>query len=122
MSGLYNILFGENANQRDFLFKLLELTPGDCGRYRDIYVIENYIVVHTRNGGGNRDDYEDVFETLSQHPLYAYDEDDDFDCTYADIYFRYPKGYEDILSEMAKGTVTPSEKWQLLFSALNKDT
>jgi len=119
MSGLYNILFGENQNQRDFLFKLLELTPHDCGRYRDIYVIENYIVVHTRNGGGNRDDYEAVFESLAQHPLYEYDEDDDFDSTYADIYFRWPTGYNELLAEMALGTVTPAEKWQLLFDNLN---
>jgi hypothetical protein len=119
MSGLYNTLFGENGSQSEFLFGLLGLTRDDFGRFRDIYVVEDYIAVHTRNGGGNREDYEYVFETLSQHPLYAYDEDDDFDCTYADIYFRYPEGYEEILSEMAKGTVTPAEKWQLLFASLN---
>ena len=118
MSGLYNILFGENQSQRDFLFALLNITPGDCGRYRDIYVIENYIVVHTRNGGGNREDYEDVFETLSQHPLYEYDEDNDFDRTYADIYFRWPEGYIELLTEMSKGTVSPSEKWKLLFQSI----
>lgn len=120
MSGMYNMLFGENASQKDFLFSILNLTPGDTGRYRDIYVINEYIVIHTRNGGGNRDDYEEVFESLSQHPLYEYDEDDDFDCTYADIYFRWPESYEDILAEMAKGTVTPAEKWKLLFAAMEK--
>jgi hypothetical protein len=119
MSGLYNMLFGENKDQKNFLFTLLNITPGDCGRYRDIYVIEGHIVVHTRNGGGNREAYEDVFETLSQHPLYAYDEDNDFDCTYADIYFRWPEAYGELLAEMAKGTVTPAEKWQLLFNKLN---
>jgi hypothetical protein len=119
MSGLYNMLFGENVSQKDFLFSILNLTQDDVGRYRDIYVVEDYIVIHTRNGGGNREDYEDVFEALSQHPLYAYDEDDDFDCTYADIYFRYPDGYEEILSEMSKSTVTPSEKWKMMFAALN---
>jgi hypothetical protein len=120
MSGLYNMLFGENVSQKEFLFKLLGKEQGDFGRYRDIYVTDEYIVVHTRNGGGNREDYEDVFDEMSEHPLYAYDEDDDFDCTYANIYFKHPEGYEEVLKEMAAGTVTPSEKWQMLFTALEK--
>lgn len=118
---LYNMLFGETgAETRNFLFELLGKTPGDFGRYRDIYVTDEFIVVHTRNGGGNREDYEYVFEDMSNHPLYAYDEDDDFDCTYANIYFRHPPEYSEILKEMAKGTVTPSEKWKMLFEALEK--
>lgn len=118
MSGLYNALFGENVSQKDFLLKLLGKHAGDFGRYRDIYVTDKHIVVHTRNGGGNRDEYEYVFEEMSSHPLYAFDEDDDFDCTYANIYFKYPEGYEEVLTEMAAGTITPSEKWKLLFEAL----
>lgn len=120
MSGLYNVLFGENGSQKDFLFTILGKTTGDFGRYRDIYVTETHIVVHTRNGGGNRDDYEYVFDEMSEHPLYAYDEDDDFDCTYANIYFNHPTEHIDVLKEMAKGTITPSERWQMLFAALEK--
>lgn len=120
MSGLYNTLFGEN-NKAGFLLGLLGKEPGDFGRYRDVYVTEDYIVVHTRCGGGNRESYEDVFDEMAEHPLYAYDEDDDFDCTYADIYFKYPAGYEEVLREMAKGTITPSEKWQLLFKQLDDE-
>lgn len=115
---LYNMVFGENKSQSEFLFSLLNKTSGDFGRYRDIYVDEDYIVVHTRNGGGNREDYEDVFEEMTNHPLYAYDEDDDYDCTYANIYFKHPEEYSEVLKEMAKGTITPSEKWQILFSSL----
>jgi hypothetical protein len=55
---------------------------------------------------------------MSEHPLYAYDEDDDFDCTYANYYFKHPAEYKDVLQEMAKGTITPSEKWQILFEKL----
>lgn len=117
---LYNMLFGENASQKEFLFSLLGKTSGDFGRYRDIYVTDEHIVVHTRCGGGNREDYEDVFEEMSSHPLYDYDQDDDFDCTYADIYFRHPEQYRDLLKEMAVGTVTPSEKWKILFDALSR--
>jgi hypothetical protein len=115
----YNMLFGENASQKEFLFSLLGKTSGDFGRYRDIYVTDEHIVVHTRCGGGNREYYEDVFDEMSNHPLYDYNQDDDFDCTYADIYFRHPEEYRDLLKEMAVGTVTPSEKWQILFNSLN---
>lgn len=118
---LYNMLFGENRSQSAFLFSLLELTPADCGRYRDIYVTSTHIVIHTRNGGGNREDYEHVFDNLSEHDLYDYDEDDDFDSTYANIYFRHPAGYEEILCEMAEGTITPAEKWRVLFGTLNSN-
>ena len=120
MSGLYNILFGENASQKDFLFSLLDLGPADFGRYRDIYVTEEHIVVHTRCGGGNREDYEDVFWMAEEHPLYAYNEDCDFDYTYANIYFYHPEEYKDVLKELAGGTITPSEKWKTLFEALGK--
>jgi hypothetical protein len=119
MSGLYNMLFGENASQKDFLFSLLGKDQQDFGRYRDIYVTDEYIVVHTRCGGGNREDYEYVFDEMSMHPLYSHDEDDDFDCTYADIYFKHPKEYEEVLKEMAVGVITPAEKWKLLFEALD---
>lgn len=120
MSGLYNVLFGENASQKDFLFKLLDKTPADFGRYRDIYVTDEHIVVHTRNGGGNREDYEGVFMEMEDHPLYSHDEDDDFDCTYANIYFKHPTEFSDVLKEMATSTITPSDKWRMLFDSLDK--
>jgi hypothetical protein len=120
MSGLYNVLFGENSSQKDFLFELLGCTPADFGRYRDIYVTEEYIVVHTRCGGGNREDYEDVFWFAESLPDYAYNEDCDYDYTYADIFFHHPKGYEDLLKEMAKGTIIPSEKWKMILEAMGK--
>jgi hypothetical protein len=118
---MYNMLFGKNKSQSDFLFSLLNLTPADCGRYRDIYVTKEHIVIHTRNGGGNREDYEHVFDEVANHPLYAYDEDDDFDCTYANIYFHHPAGFEEVLKEMAAGTITPHEKWRLLLDALKNN-
>jgi hypothetical protein len=116
---LYNMVFGENKSQASFLFSLLNKTPSDFGRYRDIYVTEDHIVVHTRNGGGNRESFEKVFEELNSHPLYDYDEDDDYDCTYANIYFRHPEGFSDILKELAEGTITPSEKWKILLTSMS---
>ena len=116
---LYNMLFGENASQKDFLLKLLDKNENDFGRYRDVYVTEDYIVVHTRCGGGNREYYEHVFDEMEEHPLYAYNEDSEYDCTYADIYFTHPPEYSELLKAMSVGTVTPTEKWETLFTALN---
>lgn len=66
------------------------------GRFRDIYFVNEEgsdpkIVLYTRNGGGNRDFYEYVFELLSTHPNYIQDYDDDFDSTYAYIEFKAPE-------------------------------
>lgn len=112
------MLFGLN-DKAGFLFKLLNLSPEDFGRYRDVYVTGEHIVVHTRNGGGNREFYEDVFDAMSTHSLYDYDKDSDFDCTYADIYFRHPEKYSELLKEMATNTVTPNEKWKTLLEVMN---
>jgi hypothetical protein len=100
---LYNMVNGVNPLVAVCL-GLLDLQPGDVGRFRDAYFMETdgepRIVVFTRNGGGNRDDYVDVFERLQQHPLYVRDWDDDYDCTYASIEFRVPPGEEDSVREV----------------------
>jgi hypothetical protein len=114
------MLFGENSNQKGFLFTLLDKNPGDFGRYRDIFVTDEHIVVHTRCGGGNRELYQEVFDEMFHHPLYDYDEDSDYDCTYADFYFKHPAEYSAILEEMAVGTITPSEKWKMMLESLEK--
>ena len=111
---IYNAVFGVNPSA-DQLLTLLGKTSGDFGRFRDIYVEDGFIVVHTRNGGGNREDYEDVFEEMSEHPWYSHDEDDDFDCTYANIYFKVPedklKSYVALLDQGHN----PSEAWNKFF-------
>lgn len=108
---LYNIVHGENKFSKIFLGLLFE---GDnqkyynLGRYRDTCLSaypcdddngENnyvdidindylYIGILTRNGGGNREYYQDVFDTLREHPDYYTDEDCLEDDTYATIWFR----------------------------------
>ncbi len=75
------------------LLKLLNLTPGDFGRFRDVRLAQNddafEIVVHTRCGGGNRESYQEVFESMREHPAYLGNEDDDYDCTYCDFISRH---------------------------------
>ena len=107
---LYNMLFGVNPAS-GFLLGALELETEKypTGRFRDIYFEKNEdgiggkVILYTRNGGGNREDYEHVFEALEKHPLYLNDYDDDFDCTYAYIEFKAPDSvvefFEDVETE-----------------------
>jgi len=116
--GLYNLLFGQNPRAHVYL-ACLGLNPGDVGRFRDCYLKDGTIAVYTRNGGGNREDYMPDF---SNHANLR-DEDDDFDCTYATIYFSYPTEYVEILKalESGEGNAPPSEKWTKLLESMNND-
>jgi hypothetical protein len=76
----------------------------NLGRHRGTYLErdentgEPVIVVHTRNGGGNRECYQDdcdgqctgcvQTDAIPALPTYLRDEDDDGDSTYANNYFR----------------------------------
>lgn len=58
---------------------------------------------------------------LRKHPLYLTDRDDDFDTTYATIWFRFPEEVADDLKAFGAGDVViPSEKWDALFAALEQ--
>ena len=123
---LYNSLFGA-TNQYSSFMKLLKYDDDfDWGRYRDIYIDDDdkgnkYIVIHTRNGGGNREVYEYVFDKVSNHPWYSHDEDCNFDCTYANIYFKVPNDKLPKLEKIEEHgpTTNPSEKWNILFHQRN---
>ena len=116
---LYNMLFGMNPDT-DKILNVLGKTREDFGRFRNVYLDEGYIVVHTRNGGGNREDYEDVFDEMSEHPWYSHDADDDFDCTYANIYFKVPEDANQTLMALhnfEKGA-DPKEQWGMLLATM----
>lgn len=109
--GLYNMIFGTNPLS-DAVLATLGLTRGDCGRFRDCFVANGEIAVYTRNGGGNREQYQETIDELAKHPCYLRDEDDDFDRTYATIYFSFPKEYAEALKMVDSGVkFNPSKKW-----------
>lgn len=118
---LYNMLFGRNPYS-ELLMAMLGLTPGECGRFRDCYPNEDgtKIIVYTRNGGGNRDEYQGTIDALAAHPHYVRDYDDDYDCTYASIEFSVPEQFATHVKAIADAadTRTPAEKWQSLMSDL----
>ena len=62
---------------------------------------------------------EDVFDEMSTHPWYSHDEDDDFDCTYANIYFKVPENHKDFVAIMNLNEGhKPSEQWAELFATM----
>ena len=91
---LYNLLFSTNQDAGELL-RMLNLTTDNFGRFRDAYLNENgtKIIVLTRCGGGNREDYDYVFEEMANHPEFITEYDDGFDCTYAYFEFRVPEKF-----------------------------
>jgi hypothetical protein len=123
---LYNALFGLNPSSH-LLLAMLNLSKNDVGRFRDCYLKRNddgllNIVVYTRNGGGNREDYEEVTEALQHHPAYLSDRDDDFDSTYAAYVFSVPDRFKETAVELEKlgaaPTEEPMDKFQKLIEKL----
>ncbi len=126
--GLYNMLHGVNPVSLILLRALdlrhHKLNPDGVwptGRFRDIHLSGegDKLILFTRNGGGNRDCWEEeeckdasspVFHgpgclvyvnwKLTTHPLYVRGYDDDFDYTYASFEFRVPAGLDHLLDRI----------------------
>jgi hypothetical protein len=132
----YKELVAEHAVASSALLAMLHLEVSDVGRYRDCYLsrgVDEYdkdggicIHLYTRNGGGNREDYQDVFEKLSAHPEYVKDYDDSFDCTYATIVFSIPKEFVDLVETLAASDIpdavplSPQQKFEKFMTELEK--
>lgn len=115
---MYNMLFGKNP-QSDVILGTLGLSKSDVGRFRDVFVTDGKIAIYTRNGGGNREDYKGVFEKLAAHPCYLSDTDDDFDCTYATIYFRFPDEFADALKSISSDEpFDPDARWLAMLESI----
>jgi hypothetical protein len=122
---LYNALFGVNPFA-ELLLATLKLSPDAVGRFRDVHLTEDgkRIVVFTRNGGGNREEYQDVIAQLQAHPLYVRDWDDDFDCTYASFEFKVPeehKDFADFLHGLTQDKRPPMQKFDELLTKMKEN-
>lgn len=111
----------------DYIAECVKQQACPSGRFRDIYVsAKGTIVLHTRNGSGNRPYYQYVFEIARQHPNYIRDWDDDFDGTYANIEFSVPDWFKEILqgaelpTSLSPTPETPREKWENLLRELDE--
>lgn len=126
---LYNVLFGVNP-ATPLLLWILDIDQPNgkykSGRFRDIHLNADgtKIILLTRNGGGNRENY--FPKNIREHPNYLTDYDDDFDNTYAYIEFSVPKQFEKEMKALAtrKEPEKLSEKFQRVVEGLkeNKDT
>lgn len=78
---------------------MLETHPEVYERWRDAWLEDRTgelrIIVLTRCGGGNRPDYQSVFDEISKHPYYIEDYDDDYDNTYAFFAFKIPDKFKE---------------------------
>jgi hypothetical protein len=133
---MYNLLFGANP-MSDVLLASIGRTKGDFGRFRDCFVANGRIAVYTRNGGGNRDHWDDdtgegescdcpgciITYRAKTWPFYSHDRDDDFDNTYATIYFTFPPEYAEGLAAHDSGTEwDPDARWLALLESLKATT
>lgn len=119
---MYNMIFGVNPNS-DVILACLGLRKQDVGRFRDAFVANGEIAVYTRNGGSNRECCGDECDTgnkcygciitkvLPKHPHYLRDKDDDFDDTYATIYFSIPPEFRELLAKLDSGHFDPDARW-----------
>lgn len=119
------MLFGTNPFS-GVLLKAIDLNLVDIPRFRDCYLNENgsKIVVYTRTGGGNREDYERENDFLADHPGFISDCDNDFDCTYASFFYEVPEEFRpmiDVLKTMGAED-NPQKKFaQLITDLENKE-
>jgi hypothetical protein len=129
---LYNMLFGVNK-AAPVLLKILGIDYSKVPRFRDCFLSDGMIVLHTRTGGGNREYYDEPNSentegpwntTMYENVNFIRDEDDDFDSTYANFYFNFPEEYKADLEALSKGIedYKPSEKWKKLFKAFENNS
>ena len=58
---------------------------------------------------------------MSTHPWYSHDADDDYDCTYANIYFKVPENkFKTFVSLLDQGA-DPAAQWDELFKYMKAD-
>ena len=107
---LYNMLFGTNP-AAPLLLAMLGIDANAVPRFRDCFLADGHIVIHTRTGGGNREAYEAENDALTKLPGYLSDSDDDYDCTYANFLFEVPEKFRHLLGKIPEG-VDPAKRWQ----------
>ena len=115
----YEILYGHNPYAL-VLLKALDRKVDDFDRFRDATVGPEHIVITTRTGGGNRPDYRDNWRDIRKMPFYDYDEDAEWDYTYAEIFFTFPPKYKEELEaivHVGKDNGTP-EDFQVAYHKL----
>lgn len=120
---LYNVMHGF-SDLAAYLLNALNIDVSKIPRFRDCYIRDSEIVVLTRTGGGNRESYEEENEAMTKHPNYLRDRDDDFDCTFAEWFYSFPKEQDVELKKLAQSNQEPTlkEKTDAVFAAIEAHT
>ena len=137
MMSMYNLIFGQNKHS-DLILALLHLKKESVGRFRDAFITNGEIAVYTRNGGGNREHWDYTYDNnegadcpcpgciithhLPKHPNYLRDEDDDFDSTYATIYFSIPTEIRELANSLESGNFNPDDRWAEKITTLENES
>lgn len=132
---MYNLVMGDGreVDRVSFVLNVIGLEPADCGRLRDAWFErwtdgeQEQIVaaLYTRNGGGNREHYDDNTDEgpwcnctgciaeyrLPAQAYYLRDADDEFDSTYATFYFAVPAEHVAVVRDYAGEPINMSERW-----------
>lgn len=123
MSGMYTMVFGINEMARPFL-ELLKIDHRDVPRFRDCFLFHDgqSLVIYTRTGGGNREEFKDDNEKMRRWPGYLRDEDDSFDRTYALFHFAVPYEIKEAIQTLLINGwgVDPSKRWAEALERLRK--
>lgn len=109
---MYNIMNkGSNENAHKIL-KMISLTENDIPRYRDVSLWNNNteIRVIARVGGANRQDYQEEINALKKNEYYIKNINDDFDSTYAYIFFKVPTEYIETVKNIKTDERTIKQK------------
>ena len=128
---LYNMTCGNNPLFGLFVRMLDSVRPLPVvPRFRDLYLREEdgkpQIVIYTRTGGGNREDYETENEAMTLHPCFVCDFDDDFDSTYAHWVYRVPEKFSERALKLHRLICvyprfsTPRDKFQRALDSIGK--
>lgn len=108
---LYNLMNGV-SNATFFVLPMLGKHPDEYPRFRDCFLgdeehpeYNNHIIVYTRTGGGNREDYEEQINKMTEHPNYVTDYDDSFDSTFASWVFSVPEKWKPDFDKLLNGKI-----------------
>jgi hypothetical protein len=124
MGGLYNMVFKTNL-LASRLFAVLSIKPSDvidC-RLRDCFLNEEgtEIIIYTRTGGGNREEYKEANDRLRKINGFIGDSDDSFDCTYALFRYAIPEEFQGPCKELGPTFgVDPAKRWKETIESLER--
>ncbi len=94
---MYNMVNG--CSPAVFLIlPMLGKHPEEYPRFRDCFLsneerpdLDDHIHIYTRTGGGNREEYDEENEAMTNMDDFVEDFDDSFDTTYASWVFKVPE-------------------------------